>query len=186
MGHIGKAVVWDKYFIEPIPNIFAKLKENIKRWPRSHAVNIAIAKDLLSQESNVTMYCAKDDPLSKGWLNQICSFDKNHVIKHLLLLHKTPSQNLIMVNVTAMSFPTFLWQAGITNVDVLMIDDEGFDFHVMKQFPFHRIRPKVIVWEHKHLVGDLRQAAVAHAERLCYGVSIADHDNTFAVLQSAH
>jgi len=39
----------------------------------------------------------------------------------------------------------------VTKIDLIMMDTEGYDYEIIKQIDFSRIRPKVIIYEHKHL-----------------------------------
>ena len=49
--------------------------------------------------------------------------------------------------VPSMTADKLLEKHNVTKVDVLMTDVEGYDFVVLKTFPFHRIRPKIIIAE---------------------------------------
>jgi len=39
----------------------------------------------------------------------------------------------------------------ITNIDLLIIDAEGYDYKIIKAITFIIIKPKVIIYEHSHL-----------------------------------
>ena len=44
-------------------------------------------------------------------------------------------------------------------VDVLQIDTEGYDYQVLRHFDFASSRPQVVMFEHRHLSQDDRDAA---------------------------
>ena len=78
-----------KIFIEPIPSIFAKLKQNVAESGVQNAtfLNVAVATNF--GETNMTLYCLleglqKDVPF---WANQICSqsLDRLYSQKDILL-----------------------------------------------------------------------------------------------------
>ena len=50
---------------------------------------------------------------------------------------------------------------GITRVDLLQIDTEGYDYEVLKTFPFDLGLPVVVCFEHCHLSEGDRAAALS-------------------------
>ena len=132
MSKLSTITNWTKYFIEPIPHLYRQLERNVKAIPNAFAVNIAISENASMEEGETTMYCPRDDPSSAHWLNQVCSFDVNHVLKSLRILKKeneVPEEH----RVRAWSFPMFLQRYNISDIDLLLIDTEGFDYDVLKQ-----------------------------------------------------
>jgi len=197
---------WEKVFVEPIPAMFAKLKRSVARWPNATAVNVAIAATADVPESQAEMFCLKEafeeaemeenkgKSSSRGpkagtksngneddrdslpyWADQICSFDEGHIAKHF------PDKETTTLTVTALSLPELLRQQGIRNVEVLVIDTEGFDLRVLKQIPFAHIRPRLIVYEHMHLSEADQEAAELLLRRQCYTVWELDGDNHAAL-----
>lgn len=81
------------------------------------------------------------------------------------------------LNVNAVSLPEMLTQLGLQAVDVLLIDTEGFDAHVVRQIPFGTIQPQLVLWEHKHL-HERRAPTEEFMRSQCYAVFQADHENT--------
>ena len=161
---------WEKYFVEPIPFLFGQLKENVKRWPKSHAINAAISKNATEPESETTMYCLEDSiqiepAIYKGaTANQVCSFNPTHITNHF------PGENPFPVQVTSLSFPRLLEKFDISSVKVLLIDAEGFDEIVLRQVPLHKLRPTIVIWEHMHLKPEAKEAAAEYARKNCYAV----------------
>ena len=49
----------------------------------------------------------------------------------------------------------------VERIDVLHIDAESYDYQVLKQIDFKRFRPKLILYEHRHLNTADRNAATA-------------------------
>jgi len=52
------------------------------------------------------------------------------------------------VIVKTMTLNTFLDEYGIENIDVMFIDAEGYDYEIIKQIDFSKIRPHVINYEY--------------------------------------
>ena len=78
--------------------------------------------------------------------------------------------------------------AAYSSVTLLMIDAEGYDLEVLKQFPFERLQPARVVFETLNLSDADNNAAVAFMMRLGYanvvgglgkvGMSIWHHPNS--------
>ena len=56
-----------------------------------------------------------------------------------------------METVMCETLPTVLRRNHVTSIDVVQIDTEGYDFHVLKQLDFKKYRPFVIRIEWEHL-----------------------------------
>jgi hypothetical protein len=54
-----------------------------------------------------------------------------------------------------------LEENGTTKVDLLQIDTEGYDYEVLKTFPFDSSAPALVCFEHCHLSQSDRTAAVS-------------------------
>jgi FkbM family methyltransferase len=181
MHYLSKFPSWRKIFVEPIPLLFAKLEQAVKTWPNSTAINNALSTRKDISEESVSMYClegATSTAMDGGlpsWANQICSFDPGHVTRHF------PGAKAQEVKVKAVSFKHLVSKNSISNVKVLLVDTEGFDLHVLEQVPFHKIRPQLVLWEHKHMSVEDRAAAWALMRSQCYGVWEVDGENTIAL-----
>ncbi len=82
-GYLNRLPGWKKVFGEPIPPLYGKLRNSVKQWPNSTAINVAISADESVSEDKVDMFCLKesfDEDAAKRvpqWANQICSFNPN-------------------------------------------------------------------------------------------------------------
>jgi FkbM family methyltransferase len=179
--YLSKFPAWHKVFVEPIPQLYAKLEEAIKAWPNSTAINVALSARMDVAEEIVSMYCL-DEVSTAGipdglpsWANQICSFDAGHITRHF------PNGKPEEVKVNAVSLRHLISKNNISNVRVLMVDTEGFDLHVLQQVPFHTVKPQLVLWEHKHMQMQARASACALMRSHCYGVWELDGENTIAL-----
>ena len=80
------------------------------------------------------------------------------------------------------SFETLIAENKVEKVDLIHIDTEGYDFEVLKLFPFHSFQPKVVIFEHSHLSAEDRTAATEMLEKQGYNIRSYGAD-TLALLQ---
>ncbi len=177
---------WSKVFVEPIPHNYDRLVENAKKWPNSTTVQAALSGNGGNFEGVSTMYCLEgyhlEDHLhhhnsktkQKHSADELCSFDKKHVLKHF------PRGNVIDVAVSCMSFRVLLTMYQIHDIRVLVVDTEGFDAAVIMALPLSEIRPPVIIYEHAHLTAQDHALAAEHLMKHCYHL-FKELDNTYAL-----
>jgi hypothetical protein len=63
-----------------------------------------------------------------------------------------------------------LLKHNITYIDYLQIDAEGMDFVVLSQIPFHKLTPRVIQYEQKHLLPPEKKRSVSFLSSYNYTV----------------
>lgn len=130
--------------VEPLKDIFEELKTNYEKYPNITAVNAAIH----NSEEEMVLYRA-DPAKIKGlpkWAGLISSFDKN--------LHRRvdiPSDVIIPETVPCISFDELLVKYGVTKIDLLQIDAEGYDSEIILNIDFTAIGPIIIRFEHIHM-----------------------------------
>ena len=186
MHILDKVPHWNKYFMEPIPHNYDRLLQNAKKWPNTTTIQAALTGDGGNFEGIGTLYCLEGyhlpshaHHLSKSTqqthsANELCSFDKKHVLKHF------PRGIVVDVAVTKMSVSVFLRMYGIEDIRFLVLDTEGFDAAILQIFPLSATRPPVIVYEHIHLLPEDRKQLDNFLMDHCY-ILYAEKVNTFAV-----
>jgi FkbM family methyltransferase len=141
---------WRVVFIEPLPHVFRRLMANYPQLPNYSFENVAI-----SRERGVRrMYYVSDEikkvrPDVPFWYDQLGSFDVNHILKvderygfgPFITSEEVPCEPLADT----------LARNGITRMDLLHIDAEGYDFEVIKQLDLTEQAPRAILYEHKCL-----------------------------------
>lgn len=153
---------WRGIFIEPVPFLFEKLKANYRAEQELHArfvfENVAIAE----KAGEAAFYCVSEDAKKAlgerlpFWYDQLGSFDRQHIVKHLDGLLEP---FIVELQLPCLPIGEVLTRQGIERVDLLHIDTEGYDYNVLKQFDFARYQPRVVLYEHKHLGRERRTAA---------------------------
>jgi FkbM family methyltransferase len=83
------------------------------------------------------------------YADQLGSLNPNHATEH----HTGLCDKIEKVKVKAVTFQTLVREFGITSVRRLITDVEGYDAKILVSFPFGRLKPEIIIFEHKHCDG---------------------------------
>ena len=68
----------------------------------------------------------------------------------------------------------------IQSLDLLLIDTEGWDWRILRQFDLARLQPKLILYEHQHLLSRERSDAHEFLARHGYGWAETPEGDTIA------
>jgi hypothetical protein len=103
----------------------------------------------------------------------IASLERNHVLKHL-----APEYHNIVESdtVECLTVKELLRRNHIKHVDLLHIDAEGHDWIILQQFDFNLVRPKIVLFEHKHLNKQDQEAARKMMQNAGYQVKAMEMD----------
>jgi FkbM family methyltransferase len=122
-----------------------------------------------------------------AFLSGLASFDRAQVVDAYLRhakrlgLGEDPDRAIVGETVPTLTLAAVLSDFGLERCDLLVIDTEGHDFEIIRTIDFARIRPAVLIYEHKHLGPSDRLACWrllgAHGYRCA-----ADWSNTLALL----
>lgn len=164
--------------IEPQPQIFEKLKSNYEKLDLDGIFleNIAIDGDSGFRNLYTVQNPSNPEDL---WAHAAASFDKTHIEK---MLHQD-SLNAIggcieKVAVRCENFEFILDKYEISKLDLLQIDAEGYDFELLKIFPFCKVTPRIIHFEHIHLNEIDRDASLKFLHNLGYSFVVEYFDIT--------
>jgi FkbM family methyltransferase len=145
---IMKKTKWNVLLVEPVPYLFEKLKNNYPASPRFHFENAAI-----NDGSKQPFYFVAKEAGEKlenlpAWYDQLGSFNKEHMVKHLNgILEPYIQQTAI----TGMTLDQLFTKNNVRNLKLLHIDTEGYDWKVLSQLDLKKHAPSIILFEHKHL-----------------------------------
>ena len=161
--------------VEPIPLYAKMLSANYEGTGRFKIEQAAIA----AEDSKTAMFYVEEKATdSKGqaipeWLRGVASLDRAHVEKHLL-----PEMYgaIRETTVNCLSVASLLARNKVHNVDLLQIDAEGYDYIVLRQFDFSITRPRLVIFERKHLLKEDESAAKAFMEQSGYEVRTLETD----------
>jgi FkbM family methyltransferase len=120
--------------------------------PNSNAVDFFhLSKDAQKQMGD----------LWKPWFDQIGSFSRQHLIKH----SPTIEPFIQKTSITCKTLNQLIVDNNVSSVSILHIDAEGFDLEVLRSMDLDKVKPHMIMLEHKHLnmyplfslIGDMRR-----------------------------
>jgi FkbM family methyltransferase len=155
---------WRGLLVEPLPDVFRQLKETYKQCNGLLFENIAIAE----KPGRRDMYRISTDAVSNGtlpaWTKGIASFFND---RNALGGYRIPASTFeqIRSHITVEAVPcdtldNLLHKHAITKIDVLQIDVEGYDYHILRQLDFSRFRPSIIRMEWLNLPDDEKGLAI--------------------------
>jgi FkbM family methyltransferase len=126
-----------------------------------------------------------DDPSGTlpEWTTQIASFSRTHVEQFSAQVPEIRSR-IREMRVDVVTTKDICDRAGIDRLDLLMVDVEGWDWQVLRSFPFETVPVGLVVFEHGHLCRADRRAAVRRLMALGFRVQLL-HANAIASAPSA-
>lgn len=155
---------WSALLVEPVPHLFERLKQNYANRPNVRFENVAIAEDSGTRPFFVISHDAKDAFQNlPAWSDQLGSFDRNHIIKHL---GPSISPHIREITIPTLPLASLLDRHQVTQIDLLHIDTEGFDWRILSQLDLVTFRPKVILFEFKHLTEAEQASALTRLQSL--------------------
>jgi len=146
---IKENILWQVLFVEPIPDLFEKLKQNYGSSKRFKFENAGINEDGSQQKFyKIGEAAFKEIPALSENYKQIGSFSRAHVEK----LSTAEIRKFIEeVDVNCMSLGKLLENHAIESLDLIQIDAEGYDWKILSQLDLGKYRPEMIIFESKNL-----------------------------------
>lgn len=145
---------WQGILVEPQPQVFKTLTDNYRNEPQLIFENVAIG----DHDGTTTLYTVREDiPGLPFWLSQSASFEGKQVLKALYYwrnveqiatLPEDLESALQALQLPMLTMQSLLAKHEVKSVDLLVIDTMGFDFEILKMFPFSLIKPAIIHFEH--------------------------------------
>ena len=135
----------ESLLLEPIKKYFLDLQNNYSNYDNVRFENSALSinNEILFLYKVNPEYFNKYGTLSSG----ISSFYKEHLLKHGI-----KEKHIIQEKVNQISFDELLRKHNINSFDLLLIDTEGYDCHIVNDFflKLKKIRP-IIIFEWSHI-----------------------------------
>lgn len=148
---------WRGVMVEPVPHVFERLAARYGNHPRIRLEQTAIA----DREGTMPFYhLRKAAPGEKVWeyYDALGSFRRDVVLKHETFIPDI-ADRLVETQVPCSTLAGLWQRSGLTELDLLFIDTEGYDYEILRTLDFREIRPRVLVYEHIHLSPEDRRAA---------------------------
>jgi FkbM family methyltransferase len=160
-----KKYQWKGLLIEPLPDLFASLRETYSGHTNLKFENSAVD----DTEGTRVMYRvpleAVRDGLVPNWAFGISSFysDRNALGGKRVSAEAFArlKDRIVQEKVRCMTLPAMLDRHGIDKIDILQIDAEGHDLKVLAQIDFAKFHPKVINLEYVHLSAEEQRSVIS-------------------------
>ena len=137
---------WSGIMIEPVKFVFKRLEKNFSKFENITLENVAI-----SNESGVKdfYYLQECDDLPVTY-DQLGSFSLDTILKNSTWIPDI-QERIVTTQVDCITFAQLCKKNNVTDIDIIHIDTEGYDFEIIKMIDFECFKPKIILYEHKHL-----------------------------------
>lgn len=174
---------WKGLLIEPVPHCFDRLRETFQDDRRFSLERVAVgARVGYASFYYVDPKARESIPDLPFWIDQLGSFDRSHIVKHLDGLLEP---FIVECTVDVQPLTELLRRNRIGDVHLLHVDAEGHDLEVLKTLDFATYTPLAIFVEHKHLSA-YQKSDMLHLLR-ALGYSVRDcGDDYFALDKRAY
>lgn len=155
---ITKNKKWSGIFIEPVEFLFQRLKRNYENSERFVFEKVAIGSEKETKKFYYVKEGAKADLGDKlpFWYDQLGSFNKDHILKHL---NGKLEPYIVEEEIQCVPIQEIFDKNLVKKLDLIHIDTEGFDYKVLSQVNFKKYKPSIVLYEHKHLSMDEKEKA---------------------------
>lgn len=169
---------WRGVLIEPQPRPAAQLLELYGE--NDHLVIVQAAVD--EKCGKRTLFTVESDSVP-AWARGMASFQRDNIIKNSYLIPGVETM-IKEITVTCITFDDVMQKLASERLDLLQIDAEGADGHILSLFPFARIKPAIVHWESKNLQKHEQEDALDLLGRHGYRFARSGDEDMLAVLES--
>ena len=150
---------WKALFVEPVPYLYKRLCENYGKRERFQFANVAINEGVDANFYWVNPSAKQHIKDLPPWYDQLGSFNREHITKHLGGVLEPYIEKMIIKGIT---LSELFSSRGITNIDLLHIDTEGYDWKILSQIDLKKYNPAIIIYEHIHLSDIEKESSLKH------------------------
>jgi FkbM family methyltransferase len=150
---------WQGIILEPQSHNFETYLERVYRKnPGIHTLCAAIGEE----DGYRKLY--KIGFTQMRWASGLASFDREQIIKAFssgrvkefcdrygIEIPASPDEQIVSEDVRVVRPETLLARYRISEIDLLILDTEGYDYRVLKMFDIGRTQPGAIIFENMHL-----------------------------------
>lgn len=169
---------WQGVLIEPVDYLFKQLKANYAPINTDNQLNfeqVAISNDTGSKEF---YYVKSFTPSAEMpvYLNQQGSFNKEHLQK---VKENFPKVEIGKMTIPCQTISNIIKKYKPKQVDLIHIDTEGHDYHIVKSIDFESTKPNMVFFEHRHITQAQRDELKEIFSKYNYNILEEEYD-TFA------
>jgi FkbM family methyltransferase len=166
---------WSGVMLEPQPQPANQLRALYRDNPK-----IVILEAALDGERRTrNLYTIESDAVPK-WAGGMASFDRDQILKQGYLIEGLEGM-VREVQVDCVIFDDVLDYLPGNRLDLLQIDAEGADGHILSLFPFNCFKPAIIHWEIKNMTVVQQEEALERVIAHGYLVSRSGGEDAVAV-----
>ena len=158
---------WSGILVEPVPDLFARLQAIYGDTPDLVFENVAIAK-----EDGRRSFFRLNEAAGEVYelADSLGSLDRDVLLSHH---EQVPGieRYLEEIEVPCLSFESLLARHRVERVDLLHLDTEGYDARLLRRFPWDRLEPALVLYEHDHLDKAERDATEVMLRKRGYELS---------------
>jgi FkbM family methyltransferase len=138
--------------IEPLEDIFLKLKENYAYHNKIFFENIAVAeKDCIKPLYFILSNSQTTTPAYASLKKEVTQEGVAYLQRNNILPAGGSSQYILSKPVQCLSISTIIKKHKLNKIDILQIDTEGYEYEILKSTPFDKIKPRAIRCEYLNL-----------------------------------
>lgn len=131
---------WSGLLVEPVPDQFERLEDTYRDFPSIQLANVAIAE----HNGVISMHRVAMERVTDGsvprWGNGLASFYKDRTALGFEAIEPFVYEE----EVVCLTLSSLLAQYQVGKIDVMQIDAEGHDYHILNQMEFIVHRPLII------------------------------------------
>lgn len=149
------------YVVEPVNDYFIDLCKTYKDYPNITPLKLAIHNTL--SETIIYKIAKEYEKKVPEFALGIASFNSDHHIKTNI-----PSEFLIEEKVKCLSFNDLMDKYNIKDLNLLVLDTEGYDYNILMNIDFDKVSPSIIHFEHGLKSGTMTMEQFEELKTLLY------------------
>jgi FkbM family methyltransferase len=167
---------WRGVLVEPQARAADQLRKLYRRNDR-----VVILQAALDREFGTHTLFTVDSETAPAWAGGLASFKRETIVKHSDLIPGLRGM-IREETINCITFDEVLGRLPSERIDLLQIDTEGSDAHILSLFPFDRVIPAIIHWEVKHLSKFQQEQTLEMLRRRGYRLARSGAADMLAVL----
>ena len=165
---------WRAVLIEPQPDVFEKLKANYA------AINDRIAFENVAASTNPAPLHLYRLPPSATPSDSIVSFDPAIIAKQSGLR----PQDMVAISVPTARLDDIVLKHGMADLDILLLDTEGYDWDVIQSLNLANTRRRMIRFEQGHMPPKMIGTMTRHLNQHGYSVYYGGYESDSVALRN--
>jgi FkbM family methyltransferase len=162
---------WKGILVEPLPDLFQKLVNNYRSERTLVFENVGIS----DRDGEMDFYSLPTEFDNPEWLQQIGTFDRE-AIEFNLVNFPELSKQIVSRKIHTITLAQLIARNGISKVDLLIIDAEGFEYRILTQLEQLVEKPAYILFEWGCMAKSIQENLFELLKRLKYNLYASGRD----------